>query len=116
MFSQTLRNLRESKRLSQKELAEAIFISPSAISQYESGRTRPSHDNLEALANFFNVNTDYLYGTSPIADLEELMNSEFCNGVTVRCLVEKCTNISKSHRASLLDVINALEEVSRRGK
>jgi predicted transcriptional regulator len=47
MLGETLRELRESKHLSQKQLAEALFISPSAISQYESGRTRPSHDNFE---------------------------------------------------------------------
>lgn len=116
MLSKILRNLRESKHLSQKQLAEALFISPSAISQYESGRTRPSHDNLEALANFFNVSTDYLYGTSPIADLENRMNAEYCNGITVYSLVEKCMNISKVHRGSLLDVINAFEDISRREK
>lgn len=116
MLGETLRELRENKHLSQKQLAEALFISPSAISQYESGRTRPSHDNLEALANFFNVSTDYLYGTSPVADLENLMNAEYCNGVTVCSLVEKCMNISKVHRGSLLDVINAFEEIGRRDK
>lgn len=51
MFDETLRNLRESKHLSQKQLAEALYISPSTISQYESGKIKPSHDNLERLAH-----------------------------------------------------------------
>lgn len=116
MFDETLRNLRESKHLSQKQLAEALYISPSTISQYESGKIKPSHDNLERLAHFFNVSIDYLYGTSPVADLKNRMNSEYCNGVTVYSLVEKCMNISKVHRGSLLDVINGLEVLSRREK
>ena len=60
MFSETLKQLRKLKGISQKQLAGDIFISPSAISQYETGHTMPNWDNLERIAKYFNVSTDYL--------------------------------------------------------
>lgn len=112
MFCETLRSLRLSKKLSQRALAEAIYVSPSAISQYEKGRTRPSRDNLEAIAKFFNVSTDYLLGTSAIADLEEQMNQSFCRDVTVSGFLSKCMRVDEKYRNSLLNVVDALAAYS----
>lgn len=44
-------------------VANAVFVSTSALSQYMSGKARPSFDKLLLLARFFNVSLDYLvYG------------------------------------------------------
>lgn len=42
MFSRILRDLREAAQEKQSDVAKAVFVSPSAISQYEHGRTVPS--------------------------------------------------------------------------
>ena len=60
MLSETLKQLRKLKGISQKQLARDIFISPSAISQYETGHTMPNWENPERIAKYFNVSTDYL--------------------------------------------------------
>ena len=60
-FSDRLVYLRNRKRLTQKELAEKIKISETCLQNYEYGR-RPTTDNLEKLADFFDVSTDYLLG------------------------------------------------------
>ena len=52
--------LRSSKGLNQKQLAEKLNISPSAIGMYEQGRREPSLDRLVAIAGVFEVSTDYL--------------------------------------------------------
>ena len=109
MFSDILKNLRRSRNLSQKRFAQELFISPSAISQYENGHTMPSRDNLERIAKYFDVSTDYLLGTSPIADLEDKMNQDYCPGVTVSSLVDKCMSVKGKHRETLVDVVEALE-------
>lgn len=109
MFSDILKNLRRSRNLSQKQFAQELFISPAAISQYENGRTMPSRDNLERIAKYFDVSTDYLLGTSPIADLEEKLNQDYCPGVTVSSFVDKCMSVKGKHRETLLDVVEALE-------
>lgn len=109
MFSKILKQLRKSKNISQEQLAKVIFVTPSAISQYETGHSKPSRENLERLAKFFDVSTDYLLGSSPIADLEEKMNQDYCAGVTVSTFVDKCMSVKGKHRETLLDVVEALE-------
>ena len=109
MFADTLKKLRISKKLNQKQFANEVFISPSAVSQYETGRTMPSRDTLERIANYFDVSTDYLLGCSPIAEIEELLNQDYCTGVTVSELVDKCMSVKGKHRETLLDVVDALE-------
>lgn len=109
MFPEILRSLRQRKNLSQKEFANAIYITPSAVSQYETGRTMPNRDTLERIANFFGVSTDYLLGCSANAALEEMMNQDYCSGITVSQLVGKCMGVKGKHRETLLDVVDALE-------
>lgn len=108
LFAETLRQLRISRHISQKQFAKALFISPSAVSQYETGHTMPSRENLERIAKYFDVSTDYLLGSSPVAELEEKLNQEYCTGVRVSEFVNKCMSITGPHRETLLDVVEAL--------
>lgn len=109
MFPEILKKLRQGKNLNQKQFAEAIYITPSAVSQYETGRTMPSRETMERIASFFGVTTDYLLGSSSNAALEEMMNQDYCTGVTVSELVGKCMSVKGKHRETLLDVVDALE-------
>ena len=61
-FSERLKELREESNLTQKNLANKLNISKSAISAWEIGRNQPSYDLLIEIAKFFNVSTDYLLG------------------------------------------------------
>ena len=63
-FKDRLRELRESLCLNKKELSDKVKCSPSIISMYEAGERRPSIENLECLADFFNVDIDYLLGNT----------------------------------------------------
>ena len=113
MLPETLKQLRLSKHLNQKQFAEKVFISPSAVSQYETGRTLPSRETLERIATFFGVSTDYLLGYSTIAEIEELMNQDYCSGITVSSFVGKCINVKGKQREALLCVVDALEKTSK---
>ena len=61
-FDKILRLLRGEKEMSQQELADALGISKSAINMYERGERQPNFETLEAIADFFNVDIDYLLG------------------------------------------------------
>ena len=61
-FSEKLRQLRFEKGLTQYEMAKAIGVAKSTISQYETGNREPDFKTLENIADFFNVNVDYLLG------------------------------------------------------
>ena len=109
LFAEILRELRQKRKLSQKQFAKEIFISPSAVSQYETGRTTPSRENLERIARYFGVSVDYLMGHSAIAEIEDLMNEEYCDEISVAELMKKCMRIKGKARETLLTVISALE-------
>lgn len=74
-FSDRLKQLRSEASLTQVELARRLGLSNGAIGNYESGaRTPRKLEDLEALADFFNVEIDYLLGRSnyrPEFSLEE---------------------------------------------
>lgn len=61
-FSENLKNLREEKGLSQRQLAEEIKVSQANISRWEKGTQSPSIEWLIIIAQFFDVTTDYLLG------------------------------------------------------
>lgn len=65
-FSQRLRELRKKAGLSQQEFANQIGTSKSSINMYERGEREPSLEMLEAIADYFNVDMDYLLGKSDI--------------------------------------------------
>lgn len=62
MFNEVLINLRKSQGLTQKELADKIGLSASAIGNYEQGTRTPDYETLEIIADFFNVPLDSLFG------------------------------------------------------
>lgn len=61
-FSEIAKELRESKHLTQNQLAERLWVKKSIISAYETDARPPSLDMLIKYAKEFNVSTDYLLG------------------------------------------------------
>ena len=65
-FAETLRELRTKNNLSQIEFARNIGVSRSTVGMYETGQREPDFETMEAIADFFNVTMDYLYGKTNI--------------------------------------------------
>ena len=61
-FQNMLKQLRKSKGLTQDELAKLLKVSRSAIGMYENGSREPDYETLEVIADYFNVDIDYLLG------------------------------------------------------
>lgn len=57
-FNEKLQELRKSRGLTQEELAEALFVSRTAVSKWESGRGYPSIDSLKEISKYFSVTID----------------------------------------------------------
>lgn len=62
MFAERLKNLRKERGYTQKQVAEGANIVEGLYQVYEYGQKKPGHENLIALADFFEVSTDYLLG------------------------------------------------------
>lgn len=75
-FNEKLQNLRKSKGLTQEELAEALYVSRTAISKWESGRGYPSIDSLKEIAKYFSVTIDELLSGDEILSIAEEDNKQ----------------------------------------
>jgi len=62
VFGQRLRYLRESKKMTQKELAKALNSSESTIGMYERGEREPNFETVGKIASYFGVSVDFLLG------------------------------------------------------
>lgn len=74
-FEERLKALRTSKQLSQMELAKQLKTSKSSINMYERGEREPGIETLEKIADYFNVDLDYLLGKSDYANRHEWLSS-----------------------------------------
>ena len=70
-FNEKLQALRKQKGLTQEELAEALYVSRTAISKWESGRGYPNIDSLKAIAKFFHITVDELLSGDELLTLAE---------------------------------------------
>ena len=72
-----IRDLREDRDLRQIDVANATGIDQKTLSNYETGKTNPDSFAIIALANFFNVSTDYLLGetSSNIKDKKSILKA-----------------------------------------
>ena len=61
-----IRDLREDRDLTQKELAELLHCSQVCYSHYETGKRDISPEILETLADFYGVSVDYLLGRTSV--------------------------------------------------
>lgn len=61
-LSERLKELRKSKNMTQKQMAEALQITLRQYQRYESGNQTTTLENLIKMADFFGVSLDYLVG------------------------------------------------------
>ncbi|MHC5217970.1 helix-turn-helix domain-containing protein [Enterococcus sp. LJL128] len=78
-FGEILKALRKKKRLTQKELADILFLEQTTISSYENGKIQPTAKTINDIANFFDVSSDYLLGRPDKRKnkLEQVIDSTF---------------------------------------
>ena len=75
-FNEKLQELRKQKGLTQEELAEALFVSRTAVSKWESGRGYPNLDSLKAIGKFFSVTVDELLSGDEVLTIAEEENRQ----------------------------------------
>ena len=64
VFSIRIKELRNEQGLTQKELADKLQVSNSAVCDWERERTQPDLEMLVKLANLSGVTVDYLLGNA----------------------------------------------------
>jgi transcriptional regulator with XRE-family HTH domain len=70
MLPDRLKILRLESKLTQNEIAEKLKISKMTYSYWENGKRNPK--NIQQIADFFNVSTDYLLGNTDIKNQKKI--------------------------------------------
>ena len=73
-FGDKLQELRKSRGLTQEELAQALFVSRTAVSKWESGRGYPGIDSLKEISKYFSVTIDDLLSGEKLLTIAETEN------------------------------------------
>lgn len=88
-FKDIILELRLERDFNQAELAKALNVSKSSVGMWETGKRLPGPEKYEEIADYFNVDMDYLYGRTNIRKRvhydkdgnEYLYNSPACDMV-----------------------------------
>lgn len=62
MFSSRLKSLRQQAGLSQRALAEKLFVSQQAVARWETDKATPNPEMLAKIAEILNISVDELLG------------------------------------------------------
>lgn len=66
LIAQHIEDLMKNEKLTQMQLAKAIGVGQSSVSDWLNSKSEPSVENLWILADFFDVSVDYLIGRKEI--------------------------------------------------
>ena len=109
IFALRLAQLRESRDLSKKDLANILHVSDSCISQYEKEKSVPGYDTLLSIARYFDVSVDFLLGNED-KQMPVHMSSPFSDGISYAGFMSECNKLSPAKRRALLTVLKAFQE------
>ncbi len=114
-FKDRLKELRKKRGLSQVALAERLGLSKSTIGAYETGDITPSVEALNAIADFFNVDLDYLLGkeegSTYYLDPEAAeLAKEIANRRDLRILFDATRDISAEEMAVIIKMVEGLKK------
>ena len=83
-FSENFTALREAKKLTKKQMAELLSVSPTTVSAYEAGEKSPSLTTAATIARRCNVSLDWLCGIS----LDKVNREEVNYREIIECLIK----------------------------
>ncbi len=93
MIGNNIKNLRVKAGLTQKDLADKLFVTPQAISRWENEEVEPSSSTIAEIAKIFHVTTDEILGvehTAPSPQRAPEPAPQYQPQKQVLTLCEKC--------------------------
>ena len=76
LLAKRLKELREGRRIYQRELAEILGMSFRGYQNYETGQSEPKLATLIVLADYYQVSIDYLVGRTDAPDFQPVKTEE----------------------------------------
>ncbi len=75
LLGRKIKELRKSKGWTQEKLSELLGINPKSILRIEGGKTFPTIQNLEKIAEIFQIDITDLFNNKNLDDIQNLKNS-----------------------------------------
>ena len=95
VFGERIHKLRVDRKLTQQELGDAIGVTSTGVSYWESGKAIPSMSMIKELSDFFCVTSDYLIGNdNPDASSE------------LKVLLRKAEQVDEEDKSKMYDIIS----------
>lgn len=108
-----IRNLRESRHMSQMEMARRSGISQATISAIELGARQPSMEMLERLAVFFGVPKSSLVGQEELTESVKVLAEAIQSDEALLKLFEYARYMSKEDVQAMLSVAQVISAKAR---
>ena len=108
-FGELLAELRQDHNMTQKELADILFVSVSTISNYEKGIHLPDLIKVTALADYFHVTTDYLLGRSSVNLSPDVLTQVIIGEKTAGELFKDLLVMTPDRKKALEQIINDMK-------
>lgn len=105
IIGNTLAELRKNTGMTQKEFSKILGVSESSIAHYEQGITIPSADMILKYADYFNVNTDYIFGRCNCKVKYSQLNEMLTNKMRLSDMINIVSDLSKEQRRYLYETI-----------
>lgn len=114
-FPTALKQLRQSKKMTQKELAAALNISLISIKRYETGTRKPNFSIMNKIESFFQVTSSYLNGETTTNNYDFYINytdskiSEFKKKLDI--IDERIKDIPAESRTSIYSALTCFSQL-----
>ena len=105
-IGERIRNVRENKNYSQKELEKMAMLSEKSVSKYERGENNVPVDNLSKIADALNVSMDYLAGRVKFSTDYKKYENKYTPNTTVADLLSALLSMDNSHRKLVIEFLN----------
>jgi len=103
-----IRTMRQSRRMTQADLAYAINQSPSSITMYETGRRCPNFETLEALADTFNVPLASIVTNDERLEMNlQLFNEPSAHDQQIRLVVDMMEPMTYEQKQQVVAIVRA---------
>jgi transcriptional regulator with XRE-family HTH domain len=101
--------LRREKGLRQKDLSKILNMSPSNISNYESGAYWPDMNTICKMADYFNVTTDYLLGRTSYRCPPEILDQYAASDYAIHNIVNTLLYLDSGSLDAVIKYVNYLK-------
>ncbi|MGQ7550694.1 helix-turn-helix domain-containing protein [Streptococcus suis] len=108
-----LKELRQEKKLSQKELAKKIGVHYRTLQNWENGESQIKPDKAQKLAEHFGVSVGYLLGYEDLLDQLEEVDAELTKGMALSKNLSMAASSSYDELfENILELLKKLKEVA----